>query len=682
MKFNVGVDVGGTFTDVLLANTETGELTIEKVLSTPENQSIGVLEGLEKVCEKAGISFSEINLLHHGTTVVTNMILESKGSRVGLLTTKGHEHILHLARAWTPGPLYGWIGMNKPDPLADLIDTRGVDERIDANGNIVQEINYEMCRKQIHELVDQGVESIAVALLNSYVNPQHEIQIRNLIQEMYPNLPVSISSSIVPEYGEYERALTTVINTYARPRVLKYLNSLEQAQHEKGFKGELNIVRSDGGTMSAKAAAERPVDIVFSGPSGGVIGSAYLSELIDVPNVLVFDMGGTSTDVSLVYGKKAAMKRNVQLGYFEFKSRTVDVHSVGAGGGSIAHLSKAGTLLVGPQSAGADPGPACYGRGGTEPTVTDANVVLGHLPPGIKLGGNMELDVKAARDAIEPIAEQMGLSIEETAQGILDIANENMHSALRVVSVERGYDPREFGLVAFGGAGPMHANALAKLINSFPVIIPPAPGVMSAFGFLSSNIQNEFAKTYLKIAEETPVEDLIHTMKLLQEEANIWLDHENVPQDMRDFEFFVDCRYYLQNIQIPCKVDLHTLREKGIQSIRDIFEQEHRRQFGFDLKTDMEMATVRVIGKGMIKGVSLKAGEVAAGEIRIPDRVEDVYFNNEWMPTPLYNRNLLKSGHVIAGPAIVYQEDSTIVIEPGYKGQVDAYGNILIDKED
>nr|WP_200125497.1 hydantoinase/oxoprolinase family protein [Salicibibacter cibarius] len=364
LKHNVGIDVGGTFTDVLLANPKTGQLMIEKVLSTPENQSQGVMNGLEKACKKADIPFSDINLLFHGTTVVTNMILEKKGARVGFLTTKGHEHILHLARAWTPGPLYGWMALDKPEPLADLIDTYGMNERINAQGEVTQALNEAACREQIEELVESGVESMAIAFLNSYLNPEHEKYVRNLINEMYPDLPVSISSDIVPEYGEYERALTTVINTYTRPQVLNYLNRLESSQSEKGFDGQLNIVRSDGGTMSAKAATERPVDISFSGPSGGVVGSSYLSELIDVPNVLVLDMGGTSTDVSLVIDKEATVKRDVRIGYHEFKSRTVDIHSVGAGGGSIAHLSKSGTLLVGPNSAGADPGPACYGNGG------------------------------------------------------------------------------------------------------------------------------------------------------------------------------------------------------------------------------------------------------------------------------------------------------------------------------
>lgn len=683
MKYNVGVDVGGTFTDVLLTNKETGELTIEKVLSTPHNQSKGVLNGLKKAYDKLGISSSDIDLFFHGTTVVTNMILEEKGARVGLITTRGHEQVLHLARSWTPGPLYGWMGLDKPDPLADLTDTRGIQERINAQGQIVQPLVEQEIKTKIKELVDSGIEAMAVALLNSYVNPEHEQRVQRISKEMYPNLPVTISSEIVPEYGEYERALTTVINTYARPQVRKYLEDLESSNRENGFNGHINIVRSDGGTMSPEAATQRPIDIAFSGPSGGVVGSAYLANLIQIPNVLVLDMGGTSTDVSLVTDQKAEIKRNVRLGYHEFKSRTVDIHSVGAGGGSIAHLSNAGTLLVGPQSAGAVPGPACYGRGGKEPTVTDANVVLHRIPSGTKLGGSFELDEEAARRAVQTIADPIGLSIEEAAQGILDIANENMHSALRVVSVERGYDPRDFGLVAFGGAGPMHANALGRLIQASPIVIPPTPGVMSSFGFLSSNIQNEFAETYLKIAEETPISDLQAVFGKLQKKAGNWLSNEGVSLDEQQFEFYVDCRYYLQDIQIPCKVEMETLSEKNIKALRDQFEKEHRRQFGFDLDAPMEIATVRIVGKGLIDGVRLKPSELVPEDAsEFVDRRENVFFNNKVVQTPLYDRQHLRPGHKIPGPALIVQEDSTVVLEPGYRGTVDRYQNIVIVKED
>jgi N-methylhydantoinase A len=435
--------------------------------------------------------------------------------------------------------------------------------------------------------------------------------------------------------------------------------------------------------MSTEAVAQRPIQIALSGPSGGVTGSAYLAREIGVPDILTFDMGGTSTDVSLCRNGETPVRRDIQLGYFQFKSPAVDVHSVGAGGGSIAFVSASGALQVGPASAGADPGPAAYGRGGEAPTVTDANVVLHRIPPGVALGGTLEMDEEAARRAVETIAEQLGMGVEEAAEAILEIVNENMHAALRVVSVERGHDPRMFGLVAFGGAGPMHANALGRLIRSRSVIVPPTPGVMSAFGFLTSDIQNEFPETYLRVAEETPADDLKETIERLIAQADGWLDGEGVEEDKKQFDLYADCRYYLQNIQIPCNFGLDELEDGDSAFLRGRFEEAHRQRYNFDLPdSPLEIATVRVVGRGTIKGVSLLesedgAGQDAAGALT---RNEQVYFDGGWLGTPIYDRGKLSPGNTVAGPAVVVQDDTTTVIEPGYAGAVDRFGNILIEE--
>ena len=681
--YNVAVDVGGTFTDVLIFDEETGGLTEGKVLSTPEDPSQGVVEGIEAVCGKVGISFPDLNLFFHGTTVVTNMILTNTGSRVGLLTTKGHEQILHLARAWTPGPLYGWMALQKPDPPADPTDTLGISERITSDGKVLEELDESEVRDAVEKLVDRGVESLAIGFLNSYVNPSHEQRARDIVREAYPDLSVSISADIGQEYGEYERTLTTVVNTAVQPRTMLYMRNFEKSIGEKQFEGALSIVRSDGGAMSTEAVAERPIQIALSGPSGGVTGSAYLAREIGVPDILTFDMGGTSTDVSLCRDGETPVRRDIQLGYFQFKSPAVDVHSVGAGGGSIAFVSASGALQVGPASAGADPGPASYGRGGEEPTVTDANVVLHRIPPGVALGGTLKMDGEAARKAVGKVAERLGMGVEEAAGAILEIVNENMHAALRVVSVERGHDPRNFGLVAFGGAGPMHANALGRLIRSRSVVVPPTPGVMSAFGFLSSDIQNEFPETYLRVAEETPAGDLKETVEGLISQANAWLDGEGVEDDKKRFDLYADCRYYLQNIQIPCSFELDELQDDDSAFLRARFEEAHRQRYNFDLPdSPLEIATVRVVGRGTIRGVSLAeredgAGKDASGAV---DHNEQVYFDGGWMETPIYDRGKLSPGNVVAGPAVVVQDDTTTVIEPGYEGAVDRFGNILIEE--
>ena len=685
MTYNLGVDVGGTFTDVIVFDQNTHELTVDKVLSTPANPSEGVVRGVEEATAKAGTSVGELELLFHGTTVVTNMLLEETGSRVGLLTTAGHEDILHLARAWTPGPLYGWMDMDKPDPLADLVDTRGVPGSISSpDGEETEPLDEAAVREAVRDLADAGVESLTVALLNSYLNPSHERRIREIVAEEAPELPVSISSEIVPEYGEYERTLTTVINDYARPTVIEYLEDLDESLTAAGSSATMNVVRSDGGLMSSEAATNRPVDLALSGPSGGVVGAATIANKKDVPDVLTLDMGGTSTDVSLVEDGTPETTRQTKVGYRELKSRSVDVNTVGAGGGSIARVQLSGSLQVGPESSGADPGPACYGNGGEEPTVTDANVVLGRIPPSVQLGGRMELDREAARDVVATVADERGSSVEAAAQAILDIVNENMHGALRVVSVERGYDPREFGLVAFGGAGPMHANALADIMDAYPLIIPPGPGVMSAFGFLTSDIQNEFSETYLETDQDIEGEDVYEELRALEDEASEWLADEGVAADEQAFEYFAECRYFRQDIQMSIPIDVGNLRsETGLAEIKDDFEARHDRRFGFSLDAPLEIANLRVIGKGTLQGVQIEEREPgdpdpSAAEI---DTTE-VYFDGTYHETPVYDRAVMRAGHRIAGPAIVTDDDSTVVVQPDHAATVDRYQNLEITRGD
>ena len=683
MPHNLGVDVGGTFTDVIVFDEDTHELTIDKVLSTPANPSEGVLRGIEEATEKAGTSVGELDLLFHGTTVVTNMLLEETGSRVGLITTEGHEDVLHLARAWTPGPLYGWMDMDKPDPLADLVDTRGVPGTISSpEGEETEPLDEAAVREAVRDLQTSGVEAVTVALLNSYLNSAHEKRVREIVADEAPELPVSISSEIVPEYGEYERTLTTAINDYARPQVIRYLDDLDDSLEDAGSTAKMNVVRSDGGLMSSEAARNRPVELALSGPSGGVVGAATIANEKGVPDVLTLDMGGTSTDVSLVEDGTPGTTRQTKVGYREFKSRSVDVNTVGAGGGSIARVQLSGALQVGPESSGADPGPACYGQGGEEPTVTDANVVLGRIPEMVQLGGRMDLDHAAARAAIEGIAEQRGTSVEEAAQAILDIVNENMYGALRVVSVERGYDPREFGLVAFGGAGPMHANALADVTGAYPLIIPPGPGVMSAFGFLTSDVQNEFSETYLQTDLDVDGAAVHGELESLREEAAAWLESEGVGPSAHEFEYFADCRYFRQDIQMSIPIDVDNLVDgRGLAEIKDDFEARHDRQFGFSLDAPLEIANLRVIGKGSLEGVTIE--EHALGDVD-PSGAEvgtnEVYFDGSYVETPIYDRTELRPGNEVTGPAIVVEDDSTIVVQPDHTATVDRYANIEVTR--
>ena len=508
MAFRLGVDVGGTFTDLFLVNDADDRQFRVKTPSTPADPSLGVLAGVKRICTEAGISPSELRNIVHGTTVATNAVLESKGARVGLITTTGFKQILHLARSQTPGPLAGWIIMIKPDPPALLSDTREAVERLDARGNTVTPVDREQVKGIVRDLVDSGVESLTVGLINSYVNSAHEEEIGAIVEELYPGFPVTLSSHVLPEFREYERTLTACMNSYVRPTVATYVKGLQSALNDLGTTCDVNILRSDAGLMTTTEAQRNPIYGVLSGPSGGVAGALHVATKAGYPNILTFDMGGTSTDVALCQNGEPTIGRETSISHFRIKIPSVNVHTVGAGGGSIAHVPQlTGALRVGPQSAGAEPGPAAYGKGGEEPTVTDANVVVGHLPPRL-LGGEMTLDVAGARAAVQKIADAMSLSLEQAADGILSIVNENMAGALRLVSVQRGHDPRDFALVAFGGAGPLHANAVAKLMGSYPVIVPPSPGLLCAIGDLVADFRNEFARTLIRLVREAPADEV------------------------------------------------------------------------------------------------------------------------------------------------------------------------------
>ncbi len=433
--------------------------------------------------------------------------------------------------------------MQKPDPLAPLYLTRGVSAQNSARGEEMIELDEAEVRAFIKDLHDQGIEALTVSLINSFANADHEKRIRDIAAEMFPDLPVTNSTEILPEFREYERCLTTVMNSYVRPKMSNYLKGIQEKLADANLNPTVNIVRSDGGVMSIEAAKKSPVNTLLSGPSGGAVAAAYVGQLAGFQNILGFDMGGTSTDVCVSMNGEPNIVRETRVGYYPVKASSVDVRTIGAGGGSIAHVPMTGALRVGPQSAGADPGPAAYKKGGEEPTVTDANVVLGHLPPSL-LGGEMSLDVEAARNAVKKIADAMNLSVEAAAQGIVDIVNENMFGVLRLVSVQRGLDPRDFALVAFGGAGPLHGNYLSKLSGAFPCISPPTPGVLSALGFLHSDIKNEFSQTIIRLLDKIDAQEFGEIFNKLGDEATGWLNGESIHADRQKLIHQVDVRYY------------------------------------------------------------------------------------------------------------------------------------------
>jgi N-methylhydantoinase A len=679
MPLKLGVDVGGTFTDLLLFDEDTGRQVRAKTPSTPADPSVGVLTGIDKVCRLAGVSPAAISHLMHGTTVATNAVLEGKGARVGLITTAGFRQILHLARSWTPGPLAGWIIMVKPDPPAALEHTREAKERIDTRGEIVLPLDEAALRTTLQELAACGIEALTVSLINAYANPVHEKRIKAITQEMFPVLPVTASAEVLPEFREYERTLTAVMNSYVRPKVASYMRNFAAQLAAHGLNAEVNILRSDAGLMTLAMAQERPVYGVMSGPAGGVAGALFIATKAGFPNIVTLDMGGTSTDVSLCQEGTQTITRETTLGYFPIKVPSVDVRSIGAGGGSIAHVPEiTNALRVGPQSAGADPGPACYGKGGTEATVTDANVVLGHLPPRL-LGGEMTLDEDAAKAAVERIGRKLSLDVYRAAQGILDIVNENMHGALRLVSVQRGYDPRNFALVAFGGAGPLHANAVAKLIGSFPVIVPPAPGILCATGDVCCDYREEFARTVIRTLEQISVTEITTIFQDLGAEAAGWLEREGIPRGQQQIFYNADMRYFRQGYELPIIINLDDLQVHGLEVLANRFHALHEQLYRFRLDAVCEIVTLRAVALGKGASLTLAEGELdGSAPTRALSDEHKIYFDGKFLSTPIYDRAKLRPGNRLTGPAIVTEMDSTTVVLPGFTGEVDRYFNILI----
>lgn len=676
----LGVDVGGTFTDLILLDVAHGKVWSAKVPSTPQDSSIGVLNGIEKICREAGVKPSDIAEVMHGTTVATNTVLTGSGARVGLVTTKGYRDTLQIARSYVPGGLGGWVIWNKSLPLARLEDTIEADERIDAQGNVLIPLDEAALRRDLSRLRDRGIEALTISLFNGYVSDIHESRVARIAAEVMPDIPVSTSHATMPEMYEYERTETTVVNSYVRPVVAKYVANLQRELKAKMGDVNLQILRSDGGLASAQTAAEKPVNLLMSGPAGGVSGALWIAKNAGFDNLLTFDMGGTSTDVALIENGVARTRRETRVADVTVRAPSIDVRTVGAGGGSIAYVPElTRALRVGPKSAGAVPGPAAYDRGGEIATVTDANVVLGYLPSDAKLGGDMVIRRDLAVKAVQKVADALGKSIEDAAEGIIAIVNENMCGALRLVSVEQGYDPRDFALIGFGGAGPLHGNALSQLINSWPSIVPPGPGVLCAYGDATTRLRNEASQTFVTTISATSDGEVGRMLRDLATTAAADLEGEGVPRAEQETLYQIDIRYQGQGMKLTVDVTPADFDRDGLAGIAARFDREHEQLFTFALDAPHELVGLRAVVQGQEKpfiGKDYGSGTADSSHAVMQDT--RIYHGGKWHAARIYERARLKSNNRIHGPAIVTEMDSTAIILPGHVGIVDRVGNILI----
>lgn len=682
MRVHIGIDTGGTFTDVIAFREADGRIVALKVPSTPQNPAEAFIAGVRAALEELGVSPGDVAFLAHGTTVATNALLEGKGARTGLITTEGFRDVYEIRRLNRSfEDLYN-IFWTKPTPLVPRYLRKEVRERVNVDGVAVVSLDADGVRDAAAALGEEGVESVAVCFLHSYLNPEHERQAAAIIREVLPGVSISLSHEVNPEYREYERTSTTIVNAFVAPIIERYLADLERRLAETGVSAALHVMHSGGAAQTGRAARSRPITTILSGPAAGVIGAEALGREIGVSDLITLDMGGTSTDVALLRQGKPTLASESELAGEVIRAAMLDITTIGAGGGSIAWADEGGRLKVGPQSAGADPGPACYGRGGTQPTVTDANLVLGYLGTDAFLGGRMRLDRAAAEAAVDRLAAELGLSRLETAHGIFRIANANMLRAIRLVSVERGLDPRRFALLAFGGAGPVHAAALAAELDIPRVIVPRNPGNFSAFGLLVADLSRDAVRTQLTPLRPEALDGIRQVYVDLEAQLIEQFAADGFDPGQVVFRRSVDARYVGQAYEVNVTVPVGLLAPSDVEALEEAFHAAHAERYGHSAPGEpVELVNFRAIAtvptaKPAFPRLERTGSDGAAA--RIGER--PAWFDGSGDPvlTPVLDRDQLDAGVVLTGPAIIEEPGATTVLLPGQRAEVDDLGNIVI----
>lgn len=672
-RYRVAVDIGGTFTDIVLMDNLSGKVHTGKVPSTPQDLSVGILSAVQRLVP----DFSEVDFFVHGTTAGLNAFLERKGAHVTLITTAGFRDVYEIGRANRPD-MYN-LFYRKPTPLVRRRHIYELQERTLFDGNILTPLDEENLAGIVEQIASGDYASVAVCLLHAYANPEHELRVGEALRRRLPEVSISLSHQVAREWREYERTSTTVLNAYVAPIIERYLARLEAKGSEAGLHARLHIMQSNGGIMTAAAARQHPIQSLFSGPVGGTMGGAGLREQLESNHLLCIDMGGTSFDVSLVINGQPDVTSETYLEGFPVLMPIVNIHTIGAGGGSMAWL-EAGGLRVGPQSAGAEPGPACYGRGGTEPTVTDANVVLGRIDPGNFLGGEMKLDAEAARQALTHLAEALGLTAAALAEGMIDIINAKMANAIRAITVERGIDPRQFTLVAFGGAGPVHAVFLAEELSIPRIVIPFSPGTFSAWGMLHTDIRHDLVRSFYRPVVGITAAEVENVFRDLETEGREILQAEHVDKAAMEFRRTADMRYvgqeYFVNIPLADKVDA-----ARYAALTEQFHTAYQTRYGHSNPEEaVEFVNLRVSAVGRLGRHASAVPEVSSSRQRSSAEQRQVIFGRKSLETQVFHRVDLQPGDVFAGPAIIEEASCTTVMPPGYQASVDRHGNIVITR--
>lgn len=682
----IGVDIGGTFTDLIFADLASGAVAIHKTPTTTGDPAQGMVAGMLELCDIAGVEAASIDRVLHGTTIATNAVLEHAGVEAGMITTAGYRDILHIGRHQRPQ--HYSIRQEIPwqdRPLVRRRHRRVVAERlVPPRGEVLTPLDEAGVREAAAAFKADGVKAIAVCFLFSYLNPAHERRAAEIVREVYPEAYVSCSADVSPQFREFERFTTAAMNVFVGPKVRDYVRRIAATMADEGFGADLLVMASNGGMATADMVAEKPVLTLLSGPAAGVMGGAWSGGLAERDRLITFDIGGTSADIGLVIdGTFAeATARDTWIGGFPVMTPMIDIHTIGAGGGSIAHVDAGGGFRVGPASAGATPGPAAYGKGGQAPTVTDAHVTLGRLDPENFLGGAMSLDVDAARRVTQSLADQLGIGLEDTASGVLAIANANMANAIHTRTVQKGLDPREFSLVAFGGAGPLHGAEVARILGVPEVIVPPYPGITSAVGLLTTDLKYDAIRTAFQTSSALDLSQIQVAFDEMREDLDAQLAADGVAPEDRVYERAGDLRYVGQGYELRAPFPEGAIDNAAIKSAFDAFAASHRDEYGHDFpESPVEIVNLRLTAVGRTPRVR-EPDAISADSAPTPIRTVQVTFRVdgalEAHATPVYARETIGAGEALPGPAIIVQKDTTTVVPPAATLAADAAGNLII----